>query len=250
MCEGSTDSAPAIDAVLFDMDGVLIDSEPVHERVTIEALSAHGLPVPGDTEWREIFLGRPDRDGLRDWFARHRVELPVETVMADKLARFEARFEELVQPFEDGQWLARELHARDIPLALVTGARRAEANLVLRHYRLSHVFKATVTADDLTIGKPHPEPYLLGARLLGIRPDRCLIIEDSVAGMTSAIEAGAEVVVVDRLGVSERFAPRVPVRSLDDTVLATILARTASPIRCSAPGPSSTPPTARDRGHR
>ncbi len=226
--QGSTDRSRTIDAVLFDMDGVLVDSEPVHERVTIEALNAYGLPMPDDAQWQRIFLGRPDRDGLRDWFALHRIDLPVETIMADKLARFEARFEDLVQPFEDGQWLARELHARDVPLALVTGARRDEADLVLRHYCLSSVFRATVTADDVTVGKPDPEPYLSGARLLGVSPDRCLIIEDSFAGVTSANAVDAEVIVVDRLGMPERFAPRVPVPALDDRVLVTILEQMAS----------------------
>ena len=206
------------DAVLFDMDGVLIDSEPVHELVTVEALQAHALPIPSDAEWQSIFLGRPDRDGLRDWFALHGTSAAVEPVMANKLQRFEARFAELVRAFEDGQWLARELHTEGVPLALVTGARRAEADLVLRHFALRDVFAATVTADDVTVGKPNPEPYLLGAALLGVSAEDCVVIEDSVAGLSSAIAAGASTVVVDRLGVPGRFAPHVPVLQFDDVV--------------------------------
>ena len=206
------------DAVLFDMDGVLIDSEPVHELVTIEALQAHALPIPNDAEWLSIFLGRPDRDGLHDWFALHGISAAVEPVMANKLERFEARFAELVRAFEDGQWLARELHAAGVPLALVTGARRVEADLVLRHFALGDVFAATVSADDVTVGKPDPEPYLLGAALLGVGAEDCVVIEDSVAGLTSATSAGARAIIVDRLGVPGRFSPHVPVLQFDVVV--------------------------------
>jgi beta-phosphoglucomutase len=212
-----------IAAVLFDMDGVLVDSEPAHFRVTVEALAAFGLPVPDDADWDRVFLGRPDRDGFTEWFLEHRSGVAVETIMADKLARMAARFHELVTPFEDGQWLARELHARAVPLALVTGARRVEADLVLRTYALEHLFAATVSADDVTSGKPDPQPYLLGAAALDIPPQRCLVIEDSVVGLRAAEAAGATVVVVDRLADPTRYGTVRPVAQLDAAVLANIL---------------------------
>lgn len=118
----------------------------------------------------------------------------------------------------DGQWLARALHERGVPLALVTGARRSELDLVLRRFDFGAVFAATVSADDVVVGKPDPEPYLRGAAALGLLASECLVIEDAVAGLRSAEAAGAAVIVVDRLGDPGRFAPQRPVARLDEGV--------------------------------
>ena len=212
-----------IRAVLFDMDGVLVDSEPAHLEVTRESLRLFGLPLPNDEDWEAVFFGRPDRDGLAEWFLRHTVAADIEAVMADKLTRFEARFAELVTPFEDGQWLARELHRRGLPLALVTGARRGEANLVLSRFNLGEVFAVSISSDESITGKPDPIPYLMGAEALGVMASACVVIEDAIPGLRAAEAAGATPIVVDRLGRPERFATVEPVTALDEQVLSTIL---------------------------
>ena len=214
-----------IRAVLFEMDGVLIDSEPTHQGAAQVVLRERGLPVPDDDDWERVFMGRPDRDGLVDWFAEHRMVADIEELLAAKEVGVAARLAAEVAPCEDGQWLARSLHARGVPMALVTGARRSEAALVLRRFELGHVFAATVSADDVVIGKPDPEPYLRGAAALGIPVSACLVIEDAVPGLRSAEAAGAAAIVVDRIGQPERFAPVVPVTRLDEGVLAAIVAR-------------------------
>lgn len=211
-------------AVLFDMDGVLVDSEPAHFVVTVDALRANDLPIPDDRDWDRVFLGRPDRDGFTEWFLEHHVSVDIETVMADKLSRFEARFSELVEPFHDGQWLARTLHEHGVRMALVTGARRAEADLVLRTFSLAHVFEARISADDVTSGKPDPQPYLLGAAALSLPTSACIVIEDSVVGLRAAEAAGAVPIVVDRVDHPDRFGTVAPFTKLDDCVLTQILA--------------------------
>jgi HAD superfamily hydrolase (TIGR01509 family) len=212
-----------IKAVLFDMDGVLVDSEPAHLEVTRESLRLFGLPLPDDEDWEEVFFGRPDRDGLGEWFQHHQIAADIEAVMADKLARFAARFAELVTPFEDGQWLARELDRRGLPLALVTGARRDEANLVLSRFDLGDVFAVSISSDESVTGKPDPTPYLMGADALGVEASACVVIEDAVPGLRAAEAAGATPIVIDRLGRPERFVTVDPVTALDERVLSTIL---------------------------
>ena len=214
-----------IRAVLFDMDGVLIHSEPTHQAAAQAALRERGLPVPDDDDWVRIFLGRPDRDGLLDWFAEHGVNEDIDELMAAKQVGVLERLAAEVAPCEDGQWLARELHERGVSLAVVTGARRQELELVLRRFDLGAVFGATVSADDVTVGKPDPEPYVRGAAALGIPAHECMVIEDALPGLRSAEAAGAAAIVVDRLGQPGRFAPTVPVARLDEGVLATILAQ-------------------------
>lgn len=212
-----------IRAVLFDMDGVLVDSEPAHLEVTRDALRYFGLPLPDDEAWEAVFFGRPDRDGLAEWFLLHHISADIEVVMADKLARFETRFAELVTPFEDGQWLARELYRHGLPLALVTGARRDEANLVLSRFELGDIFSASITSDESITGKPDPIPYLMGAEALGVTASECVVIEDAIPGLRAAEAAGATPIVVDRLNRPERFGTIEPVRALDERVLSTIL---------------------------
>ena len=212
-----------IEAVLFDMDGVLVDSEPAHLTVSRSVLAEHGLPVPSDDDWERVFFGRPDRDGLIEWGLEHHVAIDLDAVMPEKVRRFEAAFAELVTPFEDGQWLARELHAAGLPLALVTGARRVEADLVLDRFDLWPLFAVTITSDESPTGKPDPGPYLLGAAALGIDPTACVVIEDAIPGLRAAEGAGATPIVVDRLGRPERFGTVAPVTRLDETVLEHIL---------------------------
>jgi HAD superfamily hydrolase (TIGR01509 family) len=217
-----------IRAVLFDMDGVLVDSEPAHFQVTIETLEARGLPVPNDEEWDRVFLGRPDRDGFTEWFLELRIDENVEALMADKAARFAERFNALVRPFEDGQWLARELHKRGVPLALVSGARRSDIDLVLHHFDLTSVFHASLSSDEVTYGKPDPQPWLLGADALGVPATACIVIEDAIPGLRAAEAAGATPIVVDRINDPARFQTIEPVTRLDESVLRSILDRFAA----------------------
>jgi beta-phosphoglucomutase len=212
-----------IKAVMFDMDGVLVDSEPAHFVVTAEALAARGFPVPDDHDWDRVFLGRPDRDGFGEWFMEHRLAGDIEAIMADKLERFKIRFSDLVTPFDDAQWLVRSLFDCGVRLALVTGARRDEANLILSSSGLDGVFEATISADDVTRGKPDPEPYLLGAAALGVAAGDCLVIEDAVVGLRAAEAAGAGVIVVDRLARPDRFGTVQPLKRLDESVLRSII---------------------------
>lgn len=212
-----------IEAVLFDMDGVLIDSEPVHFQMMVETLDAHGLPTPNDAEWEEFLVGRPDRDGLTDWLLGHRIDADIGALMADKLERMTACFEELVAPCDDGQWLARELARRGMPLAVVTGARRAELDIVLKRFDLGNVFAATISADDVRTGKPEPEPFLAGAAALGVSATACAVIEDAVPGLRAAEAAGMRPFVVDRGGDPARFVTVTPFSALDSRVLTVLL---------------------------
>ena len=134
-----------IRAVMFDMDGVLIDSEPAHLAAMDEILRREHVPVPDAQDWQRVFFGRPDRDGLRDWFALHGLadDGAIARIMAEKLMLFSAHFERLVTPFPDAQQLARDLHARRpagardrrAPRGDATGARPLPAQRALRSPR-------------------------------------------------------------------------------------------------------------------
>ena len=214
-----------IEAGLVDMDGVLIDSEPVHFRMTVETLGAAGLPAPDEAEYDEHFFGRPDRDGFSDWLLRHHMDADVERLVAEKLVRMTDGFDELVVACDDGQWLARELHRHGLPLAIVSGGRRGGNGLVGRQFGLGHPFPAPASSRDGRAGKPDPDPFLTGAAALGVAPAACAVIEDAVPGLRAAEAAGMWPIVVDRRGEPERFAPVEAFDALDGRVLRLLLDR-------------------------
>jgi beta-phosphoglucomutase len=180
-------------AVIFDMDGVLVDNSDVHEQVWAEWFDEAGHdPGPGGPRG---VLGRRGADVLVEVLGE-RVD---EEERAAILARLEDRGDALLRaappPLTDG---AAELMARladaGVPLALATSARRSTVDghlgdLVTR-------FSAIVTASEVRAGKPDPEIYLAAATRLGVDPGRCTVLEDAVPGVRAAVAAGMRVVGV------------------------------------------------------
>lgn len=179
------------DAVIFDLDGVLIDSEPLHERAKQVVVDAHGLEVP--TEAFEAFLGKTDRDiftYIVDTYGDGTAD--VEALIDAKQAAYRDLIGELTMV--DGARAFLEAVAARYPTALATSAVRRNQELAFERFDLMPFFEAVVVAEDLTHHKPHPEPYLTAAAGLARPPERCLVLEDSVNGIRSARAAGCTAV--------------------------------------------------------
>ena len=182
-------------AVIFDFDGVLVDSEPLHFRALRDSLLPEGIRLT-EQEYQEVYLAYDDREAVR--LALERAGAPpdlarVAAVAARKAALFERRLPE-IDFFPGARELVVEL-ARELPLGIASGALRAEIEAVLDAAGLRACFGAVVGADDVARTKPHPEPYLAAVRLLaaraaGLAPAECLAIEDSPPGLLSARAAG------------------------------------------------------------
>jgi len=186
-------------AVVFDFDGVLVDSEGLHFRAQRQALLGEGIAIDKDEYYRH-YLAYDDRGALRIALERH--GQAADPARVEALAQRKARiFADLVPeiPFFPGvRELVRDL-AREVPLAVASGARRPEIESILTAGELRDPFAAIVGAEDVRNTKPHPEPYLTAmARLSplapGLRPADCLVFEDSVPGIASALAAGMKVV--------------------------------------------------------
>lgn len=188
-------------AIVFDFDGVLADSEPLHFRALRDCLVAEGIAID-EEEYVRTYLAYDDRGAVRIALERH--GLPFDAARVEAAARRKAElFEVFLRdvPFLPG---ARELVlelARSFPLAIASGALRGEIEAILDAGRLRHAFSAIIGAEDVRQGKPHPEPYLAAVARLrpladGLRPEECLAFEDSMPGVASAMAAGMKVVAV------------------------------------------------------
>lgn len=205
------------------MNGVIVDDEPLHMAAFRNLLQAYGLAL-SEREYNDYFAGRTDEDGLALYFKVHHE--PLSADMAQLLQTKASAYQKLaagqLTPFPGVVEFIRELaNQKQLVLALVTSSLRVEAMAVLDTFNVRDCFKALVTADDITKGKPDPEGYLKGAAALGIDPTECLVVEDAPSGVKAAHAAGMQCLVVlntygrDELSDADAIVERLKPGCLD-----------------------------------
>jgi beta-phosphoglucomutase-like phosphatase (HAD superfamily) len=183
------------DAVLFDMDGVLVDSEHHWNEVREAFATAHGRPWgPGD---QAAVMG----GNTRQWADTMRERLRLENVDAEQIvhevvAGVVARYEAGVVGVIPGAAEAVRSIAALVPVAIATSAHRDIVMAAIVRLGLEGVFAAVACSDEVSHGKPSPDVYLLAAARLGVDPARSLVVEDSLNGVLAGRAAGATVVLV------------------------------------------------------
>lgn len=174
-------------AVVFDMDGVIIDSHPLHRVAWRQFLSRLGKDVD-DVTLDFVLDGRTRKDILFHFLGPLTQEQLVEHGHhKDELLN---NLDDEVQPIPGVVEFLNELSEAGIGMALATSASRGRALGTLRELGLAHYFQAMVTADEVAAGKPDPQIYSLAAQRLGVAPGNLLAVEDAVSGVKSAIAAG------------------------------------------------------------
>jgi mannitol-1-/sugar-/sorbitol-6-/2-deoxyglucose-6-phosphatase len=195
-----------IEAVVFDMDGVLIDSEPMWRRVEKDVFGRVGVALT-DADLVET-MGVRIGEVVARWFERRPWEGPSPRKVEQEIV--EAVTETIASEgsLEEGVLEAIEyLHGLGLRLALASSSPMRLIEAVLSLDDLADRFEVVVSAEEEERGKPDPAVYLTAANALGVSPDRCLAIEDSVAGVGAAKAAGMVCVVVpDPLVPGDRFA--------------------------------------------
>ena len=190
-------------ALVFDFDGTLVDSMPIHFRCWQQALKPFGLTLEHETF--QNWGGVPTREIVRRLSVGQGVGVDEEEVIAAKEALTRAHAHEAV-PIEPVLAIARTSRGV-LPMAIATGGPRALVGPRMEALGIHGWFGAIVTADDVARGKPAPDPFLLAAKLLGVDPTRCRAYEDAPAGLASARAAGMEVIDVATL-IAPVDAPR------------------------------------------
>ncbi|MDB5801191.1 MAG: hypothetical protein JWL63_2130 [Rhodocyclales bacterium] len=186
------------DAVIFDMDGLLLDSE--RQALALLAQAAQALDIRWDHAVGLQMVGLNSRDSDGILLGAFGADYPVEALRE----RFGELYEAAIvagdippKPF--ARELLMRLEALRIPCAVATSTRRSRAEAKLHRAQFMQHFKAMACGDEVLRGKPHPEIYELAASRLGVEPSRCLALEDSNAGVRAAVSANMQVVMVPDL---------------------------------------------------
>lgn len=179
-------------ALIFDLDGVIVDSNPVHSACWREYLAGYGIRVNGDFDAK--MYGRRNDDIVRAVFGEGIEPAELRRHGADKEKLYRRRMGPALRERLVPGLLAFLERRKDRPMAVASNAERANVDFVLDTAGLRHYFRAVLDGGQVKRPKPDPEVFLLAAKLLGKSPDACIIFEDSLAGAEAARAAGARVV--------------------------------------------------------
>jgi HAD superfamily hydrolase (TIGR01509 family) len=190
--EAARQSRPA--AAVFDLDGLLFNTEELYQQVGSELLRRRGHEFGPDL--LNAMMGRPGRVALQMMIDYHRLHDTVETLAEESAAIFPAILDQRLAFMPGVPELLEALEKAGVPKAVATSSGRRFTSDVLGRFRLEPRFQFVLTAEDVVEGKPHPEIYLKAAVHFGVEPAEIVVFEDSQNGCRAAVAAGAIAVAV------------------------------------------------------
>ncbi|MEU3187605.1 HAD family phosphatase [Streptomyces sp. NPDC006923] len=191
----STSRTPA---VIFDLDGTLVDSEPNYYEAGRRLLAHYGVHDFG-WEQHSRFLGISTRETLETLREEYGIATPVDELHPQQDRLYLELVRTSTEVFPEMRELVELLHAGGVPLAVASGSSRAAIDAALSVTGLDAYMAATVSADEVPHGKPEPDVFLDAARRLGARPADCVVVEDAAPGVLAAHAAGMRCVAIPYL---------------------------------------------------
>lgn len=183
----------AAGAVIFDMDGVLADSEPVHLAAERAMLAEYGHHLT--LAEKQPFVGLANDEIMQGLIDRFGIDATVEELAAAK-AGYQRALIPAMGGFPVTTELVRRLAAASIPIAVASGSAPWNIDASLASVGLAGFFEVRVSAAEVPLGKPAPDVFLEAARRLGVAPESCVVIEDAVPGLAAALAAGMRCVAI------------------------------------------------------
>jgi 16S rRNA pseudouridine516 synthase len=190
-------------AVIFDLDGVLADSEPWWNQIDAQLLGEYGVNYRG--EYHRDVLGVSYQLAIEFYKKAFNLSAPTEDLMHRRGEIATGFFAHHIGLFPHVKQVLEELRALKLRLAVATSSVSASARPFLERHQLTTFFEVIVTGDEIERGKPHPDIYLRAAEKLGIPPNKCVVIEDALSGIAAAKAANMRVLALpDRRFVDPR----------------------------------------------
>jgi HAD superfamily hydrolase (TIGR01509 family) len=211
-----TAEGSALQAVLLDMDGTLVDTEGFWWDVEMEVFASLGHTL--DDSWRHVVVGGPMTRSAGFLIEATGADITLAELSVLLNDGFEQRIGRDLPLMPGAARLLAELSAHEIPTALVSASHRRIIDRVLKSLGPQH-FALTIAGDEVPRTKPHPDPYLAAAAGLGVDPVRCAVVEDTATGVAAAESAGCHVVAVPSVAPITAAARRTVVASLEEVDL-------------------------------
>ncbi len=183
-----------ISAVIFDLDGVLADSEPLWNEIDATLLAEYGARYRG--EYHREVLGVSYPIAVEFYRKAFGISASTEEMMRRRTEIAREFFATRVPIFPAATSVLRELRQMNLRLAIATSSVAASARPFLDRHELTPFFEAIVTGDEVERGKPHPDIYLLAGQKLGVVPEECLVIEDALSGVRAGKAANMRVAAI------------------------------------------------------
>ena len=193
-------------AVIFDMDGVLVNSNPFHLAKWVDFLDHHQISYK-EEELPELILGKRNDTAFRHFFGPDITKEESKVLSEELEAAFRKAFGPYAKPLPGLDALIKECHAAGVPMAVASSAMRKNIDFVVDALGYRPYFRSIVSGDEVTHAKPDPEIYLKAAALLGIGPADAVAFEDSYVGIGAVKNAGIKCVAIASTFPIERLAP-------------------------------------------
>ncbi|HHP7240787.1 MAG TPA: hexitol phosphatase HxpB [Cyclobacteriaceae bacterium] len=182
-------------AVIFDMDGLLIDSEPYWQQAEIEVFSSLGANIT--TELAEQTTGLTTKEVTKFWYDRYPWQnKPLPEVEQSVIDQVMLQISNDGTPKKGMEYILDFFKSREFKFGLATNSPKRIIDVVMERLNIRHYFEATASIDDVEKGKPSPDVYKYAAKSLAVECKDCIVFEDSITGMTAAKKAGMKVVLV------------------------------------------------------
>jgi beta-phosphoglucomutase len=181
-------------AVLWDLDGTIVDSDPYHKLAWRDTFNRHGVAF---TEEKYRFtLGRRNKEIIRRYFGANLSGREVDAIAEQKEEAFRNYIKDNIKPFPQVIEILSAMAAADFKLAIVSSATLENIRLITEVLEINKLFDLFITGKDVSLGKPSPQGFLTAAERLRIMPGNCIVIEDAAAGVSAAKTGGMYCVAV------------------------------------------------------
>ncbi|MFF1691121.1 MULTISPECIES: HAD family hydrolase [unclassified Streptomyces] len=182
-------------AVVFDLDGTLVDSEPNYFEATRRTLTEHGAP---DFTWQEheSYVGISTQETIEGLRRTHGIQAPAEVLLTEMSTRYLALASAGTPVYPQMRKFVERLHEEGVPMAVASGSSPEAIDAILAGTGLAAQLRVCVSADDVAHGKPAPDVVLEAARRLGAMPAHCVVVEDAIPGAAAAYAAGMRCIAV------------------------------------------------------